>query len=990
MISIKKLLPILGLILGFSSSSYAQIDVSGTVTDTNDGGPLPGVNIVVKGSPTTGTSTDANGVYSITVPSAEATLVFSYVGYLKQEIPVNGRSSIDVELSTDVQALEDVVVIGYGTQQVGDNTGSITSVSADDFNQGAITSPQDLFQGKAAGVSVTSGDGAPGSGATIRIRGGSSLSASNDPLFVVDGVPLDGGDVNGMRNPLNTINPNDIKSISILKDASATAIYGSRASNGVIIITTKEGAVGQPLSISYNGKASYQTNANRIDVLSANEFREIITNRFGENGTMYLGEANTNWQNQIYENSFSQDHNLSLTGSLNSLPYRISVGFSGNNGILKTSQMDRLTGSISLNPSFFDDQLQVDLNLKGTRVDNRFADRGAIGSAVRFDPTKPVEVDSAGVPYGGYYTWVDSDGNPIPIAPANPMALLNQQNDQSTVYRSIGNLKLDYDMPFTPGLSATLNLGYDYSDVGTGLETISVNAAYADNGTDAKGLRREYNQRKENELLDFYLNYKKELPSADSKIDFTGGYSYEHHFQEGSNYSTNFNRSDTLVVNQDTDFKTEYYILSFFGRLNYTFKDKYLLTATLRQDGTSRFSEDNRWGLFPSAAFAWKINKESFLRDSETLSKLKLRLGYGVTGQQRIGQGDYPYLASYTFSEPNARYQFGDEFVETLRPEGYNANLKWEETTTYNIGLDYGFINNRIVGSIEGYYRKTDDLLNVIPVAAGTNFTNRILSNVGSLEVKGVEFSITGRPISTEDTYWEISLNAAHNVNEITKLTTVSNPDYIGVETGGIEGGTGNTIQINSVGHPRNSFYVFEQVYNEQGNPIEGVYVDRNDDGVINSDDKYRYKDPTADLTLGLSSRIEYKNWDASFSGRASIGNYVYNNVGSSNAFYNDMLYTQYIRNSPTSVMETNFYNSQFFSDHYVENASFFRMDNITVGYSFNKFIDFAKSLRVSATVQNAFVITNYSGIDPEVFGGIDTNLYPRPRNFVLGVSLNF
>ncbi|HET6528855.1 MAG TPA: SusC/RagA family TonB-linked outer membrane protein, partial [Balneolaceae bacterium] len=722
MIPIKKLLITSCLILGIAIPGFAQVTVSGTVTDATDGQTLPGVNVVVKGHPIMGTATDADGFYSISVPSTADTLIFSFVGYLKQEIPIRGRTQIDVSLSRNIQQLENVVVIGYGTQQIEDNTGAVTAVNAADFNEGAITSVGELFRGKAAGVIVTSNNGAPGSGATIRIRGGSSLSASNAPLYVVDGVPLSGSHIDGMRNPLNTINPSDIASITILKDASATAIYGSRASNGVILITTKEGSVGQPLSFTYTGKASYQTMVNQLDVLSADELRRVMENKFGASGVQYLGEASTDWQDQIYQNAFSQDHNLSVSGSIDKLklPFRASLGFSGNSGILRTSQMNRLTGSIALNPSFFDDQLKVDINLRGMQVKNQFANKGAIGSAVRFDPTQPVMVDTTGAPFGGYYTWVNGSGQRIPIAPANPVALLDQTDDKSTVYRSIGNIKFDYALPFVSNLSAILNLGYDYSKVGNGLYLVPENAAFADNGTTASGTRREYDQTRENELLDFYLNYNKQLSSIESTLDFTAGYSWEHHYSQGSTYATNFDRADTTVVFQDTDYETEHYLLSFFGRLNYTFKDKYLLTATLRRDGTSRFSPESRWGLFPSAAFAWKIHKESFLDGVEGLTQLKLRLGYGITGQQRINQGDYPYLGLYTYGESTAQYQFGDEFVTTLRPEGYNANLKWEETTTYNIGLDYGILNDRIYGSIDAYYRETTDLLNVIPVAAGT------------------------------------------------------------------------------------------------------------------------------------------------------------------------------------------------------------------------------------------------------------------------------
>ncbi|MBD3615945.1 MAG: SusC/RagA family TonB-linked outer membrane protein [Gracilimonas sp.] len=965
-----------------------RMTVSGIVTDGETGESLPGVNILVVGT-TTGTSTDSDGYYEFQVPSLQDTLSFSFLGFQKILVPIDGRTEINVELRPQTISGEEVVVIGYGTQQQGDNTGSVNSISASDFNQGNITSPQELFQGKAAGVSVTSSDGAPGSGATIRIRGGSSLSASNDPLFVVDGVPLDGGGVAGMRNPLNTINPNDIESINILKDASATAIYGSRASNGVIIINTKKGRVGQGLDVNYSTRLSYQANQKRVEMLSADQFREVIEEQFGTNGTDRLGDSNTNWQDEIYRNAFGQDHNINITGAYQNIPYRVSLGFSGNEGILRTDRNDRLTGSVSLNPTFFDDQLKVNLNLKGMQVQNQFGNQGAIGSAVIFDPTQPVEGDN----YGGYFTWVDNQGRPNPLAPANPVALLEQRTDESTVYRTIGNLEIDYALPFVSGLNAILNVGVDYSDVAEGDIAVPENAAFEFTGDpETSGVRVDYDQKKENELLDFYLNYQKEVADWQSSFDVIAGYSWEHHYADGFNYVTNFDRADeaNLDVRADTDYATENYIVSFFGRLNYEFKDKYLLTATLRQDGTSRFSEDNRWGLFPSAAVAWKIHEEAFLDNADAITELKLRLGYGVTGQQNIGQGDYPYLPVYTYSEPTAQYQFGNQFITTLRPEGYNPDLKWEETTTYNVGLDYSLFNDRIFGKVEGYYRETNDLLNVVPVAAGSNFTNRILSNVGTLEVKGVEFEITGRLVNTQDTYWELGVNVSKNTDEITKLTTVDDPSYIGVETGGISGGVGNTIQLHSVGFPRSSFYVFEQVYNADGTPIEGLYVDRNGDGVINEADKYRYESPSADYEFGFSSRVEYKNWDASFAGHASVGNHVYNNVKSSNAFYSEMLYEGYLRNAPASVLETNFTNAQFFSDHFVENASFLRLDNINLGYTFNSVFDVINSLRVSATVQNVFVITNYSGLDPEVFGGIDNNIYPRPRTFVLGLNLNF
>lgn len=978
-----------------TSGAYAQAEhsISGTVTEAGTQAPLPGVNIIVQGQPDRGTATNIDGEYTLRV-APDDILVFTYLGFVRQEVPVDGRETIDVVMQEDVAELEGLVVIGYGVQQRGDNTGSVSTISSRDFNQGAVTSPEDLFQGRSAGVNVTSNSGAPGAGATIRIRGGSSLAASNDPLYVVDGVPLDDGGISGMRSPLNSINPNDIESITVLKDASAAAIYGSRASNGVIIITTKRGEAGQPLQVEYTGRYSYQTNTDRIDVLEADEFRAFVEQgvedgRISAGALNSLGDANTDWQDEIFRNAFSQDHNFSLTGSLQDIPYRVSLGFSGNQGVMRTSSNDRLTGSLALTPTFFDGQLGVELNFRGMRVDNRFAQTGAIGAAIAFDPTQPVHRDDGR--FGGYYAWLGGDGNPIPIAPDNPLALIDQRQDESTVYRSIGNLKLDYSPAFFSDLTATISAGYDYSDVGDGLVTITEDAAYAFDASGFSGERTNYDQRKENELLDIYFNYNTFLDDVDSQLDLTAGYSWEHHYEEGSTFSTNFDRSQNVQVRTDTDYRTEYYIVSFFGRANYSLMDRYLLTGTLRSDGTSRFSEDNRWGLFPSFAFAWKMHDERFLSDVDWLSELKLRLGYGVTGQQRIGQGNYPYLPQYTFSENTARYPFGNDYITTLRPEGYNINLKWEETTTYNIALDYSFNQEQVFGSLEYFFRQTDDLLNVIPVPAGTNFTNRILSNVGTLEVQGVELDLTTRLLSTEDSFWQVSFNATYTIDEITKLTTVDDPAFRGVETGGIAGGVGNNIQMHSVGYPRNAFFVYEQVYDADGMPIEGLYVDRNGDGVINEADLYRYQSPTPDFTFGLSSRYEYRNWDASFAARASLGNYVYNNVASDNAIVSQTYNTTGFLTNPTQfIRSADFTNAQYLTDHFVENASFLRLDNVSVGYRFDDLFNAVSSVRVSATVQNIFTLTEYSGQDPEVFGGIDYNLYPRPRTFVLGLNLNF
>ncbi|MQY80607.1 MAG: SusC/RagA family TonB-linked outer membrane protein [Bacteroidetes bacterium] len=987
-----KRLLFLVLCMSIVASVFGQeISVSGVVTDAASGFPLPGVNILEKGT-TNGTITDLDGNFSITVGS-DATLVFSFVGYLTQGIIVGNQTTINVSLEFDVQALEEVVTIGYGTTRKEDVTGSVIAISSDDFNRGAITSPQELIAGKIAGVQITNAGGAPGAASTIRIRGGSSLSASNDPLIVIDGVPVDNDGISGMRNPLNTIHPNDIETFTVLKDASATAIFGSRASNGVIIITTKKGRANRPLTVNYDGNVSIGTRTGEVDVLSADEYRSLIQEQFANNpnATDLLGSENTNWQKEIYQTAISHDHNLSLSGSVenlsfvDNLPFRVSLGYSDQKGILKTSGLDRFTGAINLNPSFLDDHLRINLSAKGMYIKNQFADWGAVGSAVAFDPTQPV-LDATSQ-YGGYFTWTQPNGDPITIATSNPVALLEMRDDNSTVKRSIGNVQFDYKFHFLPELKAKLNLGYDISE-SDGDVFVPENAAWLYNALVGGGEKRLYTQNKKNELLDLYFNYVKDLGSFDSRIDATAGYSWQHFWRKGTSYSTNVAET---IVNTDTDYETESYLVSFFGRLNYVFKDRYMLTFTLRQDGSSRFSEDNRWGLFPSVALAWDIADEPLLGLSELFNSLKLRLGYGITGQQNISNNDYPYLARYTYSEDNAQYQFGSGFVTTLRPEGYDANIKWEETTTYNIGLDYGLLNNRFSGAVDLYYRETDDLINFIPVPAGTNLTNQILTNVGDLVNKGIEFTINAKTISKADMVWEIGFNATYNENEITKLTATDDPEYLGVFTGGISGGVGNNIQIHSVGFPANSFYVYKQVYDEDGDPIEGLYVDTNGDDQLTVDDRYRYKKAAPDVFLGFSSFFQYQNWDFSFAGRVNLGNYVYNNVYSNNGTYSGLYNSVgYLNNVTTSLLDSKFSNPKYWSDYYMENGSFLRLDNLTLGYNLSNIINGISKIRLYGTVQNVLLITKYQGLDPEVSSGIDNNLYPRPRNFLFGVSVEF
>ncbi len=979
----KALLMLLIFIPGLLNAQ--EYNITGKVIDKTNGESMPGVYVVVKGS-NTGAVTDADGNYNVKVPNANATLVFSFLGYVPQEIPVGANKVIDIALEQDIKMLEEVVVIGYGTVKKSDATGSVAVVGSEDFNRGAITSPQQLISGKTAGVVITAGNGAPGSGSTIRIRGGSSMKASNDPLIVIDGVPLDNRELSGMGNALNAINPNDIESMTVLKDASATAIYGSRASNGVILITTKKG--GAKFKVAYNGNVSVNTVPKTLDVLSGDEFRTLINELYGPSSVAAgrLGNANTDWQKEIYRTSLSTDHNLSVSGTYKTLPYRASVGYTNDNGILKTSNFSRTTLAVGVNPSLLDDHLKINLNAKGMYTDTRFGNDGAVGSALTFDPTQPVYDNTSS---NGYFYWKeDPSGNPIKIATSNPVAQLNLQKDLSNVWRSVGNIQVDYKVHFLPDMHVNLNMGYDYSD-SEGTVDVPDGTSWTYDPKNSGGIMRNYDQTRKSSLLDFYLNYVKDIESLSSRIDVTAGYSWQHFWRKGKTYETNVAET---VVNTDQPYETENYLVSFFGRMNYSLLDKYLLTFTLRDDGSSRFAEDNRWGLFPSVALAWKINSESFLKNSKVISDLKLRLGYGITGQQDLTNNDFPYLAKYTLSDVFAQYRFASTLYKTYRPEGYDENIKWEETTTYNAGLDFGFLQNRITGTIDVYSRETNDLINEIPPPAGSNLTNKIITNVGNLTNKGFEFTINGKIISTSDMSWELAYNIGYNENKITKLTQSDDPTYQGVRDGNISGGVGSTVQVHSVGYPVYSFFVYQQVYDNDGKPIEGLYVDREPDGILNSNDLYRYKKPAADVLMGISSNFNYKNWDFSFAGRFSFGNYVYNNVASTRGTYLDAYNSglNYTSNVLASSKDTRFIGAQYFSDYYIENGSFFRMDNISLGYRFTNLMQSKLNLHIGAVVQNAFVITKYTGLDPEIFGGIDNNLYPRPRIFMLGVSVEF
>ena len=964
---------ILSLLLG--NLAMAQQSVfSGKVTDSSSGEALPGVSIVVKGT-TNGTISNFDGDFTLGVNRGDV-IQFSFIGYKTQEIVAQGQQSLRVALAVDTEQLDEVVVIGYGQVKKSDATGAISTVSSKDFNKGAITSPQDLLMGKSAGVVITTAGGAPGSGATIRIRGGSSLNASNDPLIIIDGVPIANDNISGSSNFLAFVNPNDIETFTVLKDASSTAIYGSRASNGVILITTKKGKVGSAMRISYDGNTSVSSATKFMDVYSGDEIRQIAYDHkdlFGADSFTKLGNQNTNWQKEIYRDAISHDHNLSVSGAYKTLPYRVSIGYTDQNGILKNTDMKRMTASVSLDPSFFDGTLKVNINAKGMNTDTNFGDTGAVGSAINMDPSKPVMDGNAAS--AGYFQWANYGAS---LGTPNPVEQLMAADNKSNVKRVIGNIQFNYQLPFIPELRANLNLATDYAESTGHNNRPKTSPSVLTDPT--VGRTSNYTGKNQNDLLDFYLNYTKTLDQINSKVDATAGYSWQHFQREGMNYRKG-------VTDSISPFITENQLVSFFGRLNYTLAERYLLTLTLRDDGSSRFAKGNQWGLFPSAAFAWKIKDESFLKNVKAVSDLKLRLGWGVTGQQDVGN-DYPAQAKYRSSSPGNYYPIDGVFLPTLRPDAYDPDIKWEETTTQNIGLDFGFIDDRISGSLDVYNRVTNDLLNEVTVPTMSNFSNRLLTNVGSLENKGVEFTLNLIPVSLKDMSLNLGFNVTYNENKITKLLSNDDPNYIGILYG--DGMTGQK-QVTRVGYPPYSFFLNKQVYDANGNPIEGMYVDLSGEGgTVNGDnaDKYLFKNPVADVLLGFSARFNYKNFDISASTRASIGNHVYNQVDAGSS-YDQMYQIGYWKNFPTYLSDTKFVKRQFTSDYFVDNASFFKLDNVSAGYNFDNIFD-KMTARLSFTVQNVLTITNYKGIDPEVAGGIDNNFYPRPRTFMLGINLSY
>lgn len=963
---------LIGLLLSSSFMMFAQQTVKGVVKEKATGEPLPGVSVMVKGT-IKGTETDFDGNFSVEKVKTGDVLVFRYLGYSDKEITIGYNFNLAVELDESAEQLEEIVVVGYGSVRKEDLTGTTDLLTSKDFNKGPIISAQSLISGKVAGVNVIAGSGAPGDGQSINIRGTGSLSLTSQPLYVIDGIPLDNGGVGGSRNPLNFINPNDIETFVVLKDASSTAIYGSRAANGVILITTKKGK-DREFKFNISSQTTLYTLRDKVDVLSADQFTSLINDIGTTTQIGLLGNSNTDWQEEIYTTAIGQDHNFSALGNLYGMPMRASLGYSEHGGILDGDNLQRTTGSVSLSPTLFDKHLKVELNAKGMYTENKFADRGSIGGAVSFDPTQAAYDSNS--QYGGYFAWLDAGtGNQNNLAPTNPLALLNLIDDTAEVRRFVGNVKFDYKIHGFEDFTATVNLGYDTSN-SHGRKVTSASIPTSD--ATFNGSLTSYVQNSDNKVFDAYLTYQKTFNETHN-LTVVGGHAYQSF--EYDNYSYDSEAEEDGNTYEFID-KSKNVLLSYFGRANYNYNGKYYLTATVRADASSKLNPDDRWGIFPSFAAAWSIHKEAFMEDS-FFNELKLRVGYGEIGNIN-GLGDYQFLTRYQGSTDTANYQFGNAFYQTFRPEPINKDLRWEVGKTFNVGVDFALFGSRISGSVNAYMKQTNDLIASSIVDPFTNFGNRINANIGNMENRGIEFNINASPIKTENLEWSVNYNISLNDNKITKLS-VDQPQ------GGISTGVGNNVQVHREDETANSFYVFQQVYDTSGMPIEGVFVDRNSDNIINDDDKYISEDPFGDVLMGFNSNVSYKNWDLSVQTRASFGNYMYNDTAA-----NKGVQVNATNNNILSNLHSDYFNSGFtiisdktaLSDHFVQDASFFKIDNIAIGYTLDKLEN--TTFRFYGSLQNVLTITDYDGLDPEISLGIDNNFYPRPRSFVLGVNINF
>lgn len=957
--------------------------IKGEVTDAQNGEALIGATVMVEGEKG-GTVTDFDGNFSLQVSSSAKKIKVSYIGYIDKVLSIS--DNMKVKLESDSKALADVVVIGYGTARKSDLTGSVATVKSKDFNKGLVSSPEQLINGKVSGVQIMSNSGSASAGSTIRVRGGASLNASNDPLIVLDGVPLEQGGISGnSSNFLSMINPSDIESMTVLKDASSTAIYGSRASNGVIIITTKKGQQGA-VKVNFNTTNSMQTRAQMVDMLSRDEFVNVI-NQFGtDNQKSLLGTVNTDWNDEVYRTAFGTDNNLSVSGSIDKwLPFRVSVGYYNQSGLVRKDNVERWTGNVVLTPSFFQDHLKLTINAKGTLNNNSFNNGGAVWAAATFNPTIPVY--SGNDKYGGYNEALDADGYPVNAGVRNPRGLVDLYDSKSKVSRFIGSMDVDYKVHFLPGLKLHATVGADYAK-GDGTVYVPAYAAQSYNKDESLG-GSDYKygpQKNENRLLTLYANYAKYFEDIKSNVDLTAGYDYQYWKSTTPLYYTKSAAGTNLSTVKASDYR--HVMLSYYGRINYSFDGKYLLTATVRRDASSRFSKDTRWGTFPSVALGWTLTEEPWLKNQKVLSNLKLRASYGVTGQQE-GIGNYNYLPVYTYSVTGAEAFINGQYINTYRPEAYVSDLKWETTTSWNFGLDFGFLDGRIGGAIDFYTRKTKDLLASVPTAAGTNFSKTILTNVGNVDSKGIEISLNATPIQTKDWEWNLSYNFTWQNMKVKNLSLIKGGNQTNVKVGpSIDA---YQFQVLSEGYEPYMFYVYHQLYDSKtGKPIEGAYADLNNDGEINESDLYRYHSPAPKYIMGLSTSLRYKQLTLGMSFRANIDNYVYNGMGMSTGAFETVSYNNsQLNNLNTGFLKTGFKTRQYLSDYYVENASFLKLDNLSLSYNVGKINKWA-SLTVSAMVQNVFTITGYSGTDPEVPNGMDNSFYPRPRTYSVSLGLQF
>nr|WP_287899829.1 TonB-dependent receptor [Prevotella sp.] len=1006
-----------GLLL--TASSFAQSGaIKGQVKDAS-GEPVMGATITANGK-TVGI-TDMDGNFSIDAAPG-TNLTFTYLGMTPKT--VQASKSMIITMIDDSKALNEVVVIGYGRAKKNDLTGSVTAIKPDEMSKGITSSASDMLVGKIAGVDVQTAGGQPGSGAQIRIRGGASLKASNDPLYVIDGLAIDNNTNKGMSNILAMINPNDIESFTVLKDASATAIYGSRASNGVIIITTKKGRAGQRPTVTYNGDITISTIQKKYEVMNASEYKQALTSLGKDISSLGLGDADTDWQDEIFRTSVSTKHSLSIQGGLKDMPYRIGLGFEDNNGIVKTSWMKRFNTSVNVAPSFLDKHLNFNFTAKYMFEKDRYAQAGdAIFNALRMDPTQPVRVNDEKYDcVGGYFQYLGNKSDkvtdpnwkntPKSKYPLNPVSLLDTYKCIAKTHDITSNLEVDYKIHGFEDLHLHAAIGAQYTDGRQNEDKNKYSATVESNGSSNNYFGRYLTNHQYKYSIEgkAFAEYAHKFGVHD--IDIMAGAEQSHYHRSGYEFGSGideylrdtnpqyeategkWNYENDPKFQSDEFWKTHNSLVSYFGRFNYNLLDRYLLTATFRADGSSRFRKGKKWGYFPAAAFAWKISNEPFMKNVKWIDELKLRLGWGKTGQQN-GIDDFYYTTLYRVSNSYGQYPFGDNYYPTLRPSASNSDLTWEKTTTYNAGLDFTALNGRFGFNVDGYYRKTTDLLSEVAVAAGTNLSDKILKNVGSLENYGVELAFNVKPIVTKDFVWDVTYNVGWNHNEITELEA-GKSDW--VATGdAISRENNTTVQANKVGEPINSFYVYQQVYDENGKPIEGLYVDRDGNGIIDDGDRYCYKSPAPDVIMGLTTKFIYKNWDFSAAFHASIGNYVYYDFLNSKAILDQI--TQYGNiNTTAEAVKLGFTGSTLKpntqSDYFVRNASYLKCSNMTLGYSFPALFKAGAekicSGRIYFTVQNPFIITKYKGIDPEVSSGMDKNPYPRPISFQLGLNLNF